>query len=195
MSFLSGVASTLFSGSYGKQSGSSTTSESSKLWSDKVQKAVEDKFLAGLNKIDYDRGLELADLMAERATGLDIDVDAIMAEARRQEEMGTGQKYQALARQAGSDANSLVAAAYNEALMDQETSLASLRAQLEAQEQEAGLDALAQAIDASNAGSDTILNLGNLLKGAQTTGRSVTKGSQSSWQLGYSRQKQGQGQF
>lgn len=184
MSFL-GAASSLFSGGYSSTKGKSSTSESSKLWSDKVQQAVEDKFLAGLGQIDYNQNLDLANLMADRATGFDIDVDAIMAEARRQEEMGTGQKYQSLARQAGSDANSLVAAAYNEALMDQETSLASLRAQLEAQEQESGLDALAQALDAGNATADTVLNLGNLLKGAQTTGRSITKGNKSGWEVGF----------
>lgn len=190
-----GAASSLLSGGYSSTKGKSSTSESSKLWSDKVQQAVEDKFLAGLGQIDYSQNLDLASLMAERATDFEIDVDAIMAEARRQEEMGTGQKYQALARQAGSDANSLVAAAFNEALMDQETSLGSLRAQLEAQEQESGLNALAQALDAGNATADTVLNLGNLLKGAQTTGRSITKGSQSGWQVGFNRQTQGQGQF
>lgn len=194
MSFL-GAASSLLSGGYSSTKGKSSTSESSKLWSDKVQQAVEDKFLTGLGQIDYSQNLDLANLMADRATGFDIDVDAIMAEARRQEEMGTGQKYQSLARQAGSDANSLVAAAFNESLMDQETSLASLRAQLEAQEQESGLDALAQALDAGNATADTVLNLGNLLKGAQTTGRSITKGNKSSWEVGLSRQTQGQGQF
>lgn len=192
---LLGAASSLLSGGYSSTKGKSSTSESSKLWSDKVQQAVEDKFLAGLGQIDYNQNLDLANLMADQAKDFDIDVDAIMAEARRQEEMGTGQKYQSLARQAGSDANSLVAAAYNEALMDQETSLASLRAQLEAQEQESGLDALAQALDAGNATADTVLNLGNLLKGAQTTGRSITKGSQSGWQVGFNRQSQGQGQF
>ena len=192
---LLGAASSLISGGYSSTKGKSSTSESSKLWSDKVQQAVEDKFLAGLGQIDYSQNLDLASLMATQAKDFDIDVDAIMAEARRQEQLGTGQKYQALARQAGSDANSLVAAAYNEALMDQETSLASLRAQLEAQEQESGLDALAQALDAGNATADTVLNLGNLLKGAQTTGRSITKGNQSGWQVGFNRQSQGQGQF
>lgn len=192
---LLGAASSLISGGYSSTKGKSSTSESSKLWSDKVQQAVEDKFLAGLGQIDYNQNLDLANLMANQAKDFDIDVDAIMAEARRQEEMGTGQKYQSLARQAGSDANSLVAAAFNEALMDQETSLASLRAQLEAQEQESGLDALAQALDAGNATADTVLNLGNLLKGAQTTGRSITKGSKSGWEVGLSRQTQGQGQF
>lgn len=192
---LLGAASSLISGGYSSTKGKSSTSESSKLWSDKVQQAVEDKFLAGLGQIDYSQNLDLASLMATQAKDFDIDVDAIMAEARRQEQLGTGQKYQALARQAGSDANSLVAAAYNEALMDQETSLASLRAQLEAQEQESGLDALAQALDAGNATADTVLNLGNLLKGAQTTGRSITKGNQSGWQVGFNRQTQGQGQF
>lgn len=190
-----GAASSLLSGGYSSSKGKSTTDESSKLWSDKVQQAVEDKFLAGLGQIDYGQSLDLADLMTERATGFDIDVDAIMAEARRQEQMGTGQKYQSLARQAGSDANSLVAAAFNEALMDQETSLASLRAQLEAQEQESGLDALAQALDASNATADTVLNLGNLLKGAQTTGRSITKGNQSGWNVNYGGEVKGQGIF
>lgn len=179
-----GAASSLLTGSYSSQKGKSSTDESSKLWSDRVQQAVEDKFLTGLGQINYNQNLDLATLMADRATDFDIDVDAIMAEARRQEQLGTGQKYQSLARQAGSDANSLVAAAYNEALMDQETSLASLRAQLEAQEQESGLDALAQALDAGNATADTVLNLGNLLKGAQTTGRSITRGSQNGWQFG-----------
>ena len=194
MSFLGSVV-TALSGSYGKQSSSSSTNESSKLWSDKVQKAVEDKFLEGLADLDYASGADLANILAQKAKDYNIDVDAIMAEARRQEEMGTGQKYQALARQAGSDANSLVAAAYNEALMNQETSLGSLRAQLEAQNQEGGLNALATAIEGTNAGSNTILNLGNLLKGAQATSSSITKGNQTGWNLGFNRQTQGQGQF
>lgn len=170
-----------FSGFYKREDGKSNTNESAKLWSDKVQKAVEDKFLTGLADIDYNQSIGLANNLAQKAKDFNIDVEPIVNEARRQEQMQTGQKYQSLARQAGSDANSLVAAAFNEALINQESNLASLTAELEAMNQQGGLDALSQALDASNATADTILNLGNLLKGAQTQTHSHTNTRNTSW--------------
>lgn len=189
MGLFSGVASS-FTGSLSGSKGRQATNETTKLWSDKVQKEVEDKFLAGLADIDLASGNELASLMADRARDYNIDIEPIIAEARRQAEIESGQLYQSLARQAGSDANSLVAAAANEAFLDRESGLASLRAQLEAQNQQGGLDALATAIDAGNAASSTVLNLGNLLKGAQATTNSVTKANQLGWNLGYNQQRQ-----
>lgn len=170
-----------FSGFFKREDGKSNTNENAKLWSDKVQKAVEDKFLTGLADIDYNQSLDLADAIAQKAKDFNIDVEPIVNEARRQEQMQTGQKYQSLARQAGSDANSLVAAAFNEALINQESNLASLTAELEAMNQQGGLDALSQALDAGNATADTILNLGNLLKGAQTQTHSHTNTRNTSW--------------
>ena len=188
MGLFSGIASS-FSGGVSGSKGRQATNETTKLWSDKVQREVEDKFLAGLADVDLASGNELASLMADRARDYNIDVEPIVAEARRQAEMESGQLYQSLARQAGSDANSLVAAAANEAFLDRESGLASLRAQLEAQNQEGGLNALATAIDAGNAASSTVLNLGNLLKGAQATTNSVTKAKQLNWNVGYNQQR------
>lgn len=187
MGLFSGVTSA-FSGGVSGSKGRKATNETTKLWSDKVQKEVEDKFLAGLADVDLSSETELASLMADRARDYNIDVEPIIAEARRQAEMESGQLYQSLARQAGSDANSLVAAAANEALLNRESGLASLRAQLEAQNQEGGLNALAAAIDAGNASASTVLNLGNLLKGAQATTNSVTKAKQLNWNVGFGQQ-------
>lgn len=170
-------------GSFSRSNSKSNTNEQAKLWSDKVQKAVEDKFLAGLADIDYNQSLDLANTLAQKAKDFNIDVEPIINEARRQEQMQTGQKYQSLARQAGSDANSLVAAAFNEAMINQESNLASLTAELEAMNQQGGLDALSQALDAGNSTADTILNLGNLLKGAQTQTHSHTNKRNTSWGL------------
>ena len=192
---IGGIVGSSFSGMFGGSKGKSNTSETTKLWSDKVQKEVEDKFLAGLAGMDLASGNELASLMADRAKDFSIDVDPIVAEARRQAEMESGQLYQSLARQAGSDANSLVAAAANEAYLDRESGLASLRAELEAMNQQGGLDALASAIDAQGAASSNILNLGNLLKGAQAQTKSATRTNQLNWQLGIGDNRQNSGQF
>lgn len=175
-----GVSNAL-TGFFKREDGKSNTNEQVKHWSDKVQKAVEDKFLTGLADIDYSNNLELANLISDKAKDFNIDVEPIINEARRQAEMESGQLYQSLARQAGSDANSLVAAAANEAFLDRESGLASLRAELEAMNQQGGLDALSQALDAGNAAADTILNLGNLLKGAQTQAHSHTNTRNTSW--------------
>ncbi|MBP5593520.1 MAG: hypothetical protein J6X75_05090 [Clostridia bacterium] len=190
MGLFSGVANS-FSGGVSGSKGRQATNETTKQWSDKVQKEVENKFLEGLAGLDYASESELASLIADKAKDYNIDVEPIIAEARRQAEMESGQLYQSLARQAGSDANSLVAAAANEAFLDRESGLASLRAQLEAQNQAGGLDALATAIDAGNAATSTVLNLGNLLKGAQATTNSVTKANQLNWNMGYNQQRYG----
>lgn len=193
-SFMGG-ASSLVSGGYKSGKNKASTSETQKAWSDRVQQAVEDKFLNSLAEIDYGNTTGLVDAIAQKAYDYGIDVDPIIAEARRKAEIETGQNYQSLTRQAGSDANSLVALAQNEAILDRENNLASLRAQLEAQNQQGQLDALAIALDANNQSNTSILNLGSLLKGAQMTGTSLTKGRQSEWGVNFGGQKQGQGQF
>ena len=166
---------------YGENKSRTSTSETQKLWSDKVQQAVEDKFLNALAGLTYGDSAGLVDAISQKAYDYGIDVDPIVAEARRKAEIESGQNYQSLARQAGSDANSLVALAQNEAILDRESNLASLRAQLEAQNQQGQLDALAAALDANNQSNTSILNLGQLLKGGQMTGTSLTKGKQSQW--------------
>lgn len=195
MGLISGVVSSLLSGSMGKDKTNQNSSGTYSGWSDEVQRAVEDKFLQGLGQLDLSSAADLSSLLGQRAQDYNIDVDAIMNEARRQAEMGTGQKYQSLARQAGSDANSLVAAAYNEALLAQEDNLGALRAELEAKNQEGQLNALAQALEGNNAANSTILNLGNLLKGAQSTETQTGTMKNKNWKVGYSEQKQGTGQF
>lgn len=166
---------------YGEKKDRSSSSETQKLWSDKVQQAVENKFLDALGGLSYGDAAGLVDAISQKAYDYGIDVDPIIAEARRKAEIESGQNYQSLARQAGSDANSLVALAQNEAILDRESNLASLRAQLEAQNQQGQLDALASALDANNQSNTSILNLGQLLKGGQMTGTNLTKGRASSW--------------
>lgn len=190
-----GGASSLVSGGYKQNKGRNSTSESQKMWSDRVQQAVENKFLDALSGLSYGDASGLVDAISQKAYDYGIDVDPIVAEARRKAEIESGQNYQSLARQAGSDANSLVALAQNEAILDRESALASLRAQLEAQNQQGQLDALAAALDANNQSNTSILNLGQLLKGGQMTGTSLTKGRQSEWGINFGGQKQGQGQF
>lgn len=195
MGLISGVVSSLLSGSAEKNRTSQNSAGTYSGWSDEVQRAVENKFLQGLNQLDLSSSADLASLLGQRAQDYNIDVDAIMTEARRQAEMGTGQQYQRLARQAGSDANSLVAAAYNEALLAQEDNLGALRAELEAKNQEGQLNALAQALEGNNTANADILNLGNLLKGAQSTETQTGTMKNKNFKLGYSEQKQGTGQF
>lgn len=166
---------------YGEKKDRVSSNESQKLWSDKVQQAVEDKFLDALGGLSYGDASGLVNAISQKAYDYNIDVDPIIAEARRKAEIESGQNYQSLARQAGSDANSLVALAQNEAIIDRESNLASLRAQLEAQNQQGQLDALAAALDANNQSNTSILNLGQLLKGGQMTGTNLTKGRQASW--------------
>ena len=131
---------------------------------------------------------ELADLAAGLA-GEEIDIEPIMAEARRQGSMAVGQNYQSLARQAGSDANSLVAAANAEAIANMESNLASTEAELLMAERDSNLDAISTALDASNSQYDVLLGLGELLKGGQWTeegtSTSKTKGSSMSWKAGF----------
>ena len=175
-------------GSISGSKGSSKTSGSQKLWSDKVQKEVEDRFLNQLST-DYNFATsnDIASLMADQAGDYNIDVDAIMRNARLQAETATGQKYQSLARQAGSDANSLVAAAYAGAMADQETALAAKQAELEAQQQQGSLNALATALSGLGQNQQVqmgyTLGLGELLKGAQSSYKQSTKNKQLSWSL------------
>lgn len=166
---------------YGEKKDRVSSNETQKMWSDKVQQAVENKFLDALGGLSYGDAAGLVDAISQKAYDYNIDVDPIIAEARRKAEIESGQNYQSLARQAGSDANSLVALAQNEAILDRESGLASLRAQLEAQNQQGQLDALAAALDANNQSNTSILNLGQLLKGGQMTGTNLTKGRSSSW--------------
>lgn len=194
-SALAGSAINALTGKLSKQKQSESQSGSYSGWSDTVQNAVEGKFLQGLNLLDYAASNDLANLLYQRANDYDIDVDAIVNEARRKAEIESGSNYQRLARQAGSDANSLVALAQNEALLDRESNLASLRAQLEMQEQEGGLNALATALDANNQTNNTILNLGNLLKGAQSNQTQIGKNTGSNWGLSQTWQDSLQGSF
>lgn len=192
-SFL-GAASDLLSGSYGKDKTRQSTSTTTKNWSDEVQRRVEDQFLDSLGYLDYGQNAELGDALSELAYNSGIDVEPIINEARRQATMESGQTYQRLAREAGSSANSLVNAAYNEAVLAREDNLAALRAELEAQNQSSQLDALAQALDARNQANTAILNLGQLLQGGQQTQTSVGRLNNTKWNIGYSAQSQKQGQ-
>lgn len=170
-------------GSVFKQDKSRTNqSANTQQWSSRVNQAVEDAFLNALGQMNYNRLGDLSDALAGKALDYNIDVDPIIAEARRQATMDTGQKFQSLARQAGSDANSLVNLAYNEAVLGREDNLAALRAELEAQNQQGQLDALANAIQGSYNANASILGLGNLLKGANVDSTALTKSKAQTWQ-------------
>lgn len=112
---------------------------------------------------------DLADQMLNEVLGGQaIDIDPIMKEAERKSNQQIGQNYQALARQAGSDANSLVQAAQAESIADAQSLLAATRAELEAKNKEDKLSQVSQALGLRSEGLSPILGLGTLLKGART---------------------------
>lgn len=109
------------------------------------------------------------------------NIGAVVAEARRQGEIGLGQQLQALAGGAGSTANTLVQQLGAEGKINLETSLAAQQGSLmlqadqqEAQNRAAAVNAMLQAAQGANqnlaTGSSTLAEIGGTLKGATQSG-------------------------
>lgn len=175
---------------------SSTSSEENyKGYRDDVLAALEDNLLGGLADFGQ-KGAELSDqVINEIMGGNAFDIEPIMNEARRVSEQQIGQNYQALARQAGSDANSLVQAAQAEAIAAKESNLAATEAELLMKAQGEKVNQLGQALGLRDTGNDTMLNLASILKGARSNtktksttsslGSTITSSSGSDWNAKY----------
>lgn len=174
-----------------------TTEESYKGYRDDVLKALEDNLLGSLGSLSTGSGLS-DQMINEIVDGNAFDIEPIMNEARRVSEQQIGQNYQALARQSGSDANSLVQAAQAEAIANKESNLASTEAELLMQMQGEKLNQLGQALGLKDAGNETLLGLASILKGANAQSTSKThqvgigSGTQSSSGLNWGAKWQGQ---
>lgn len=165
---------------YGQKKQRSSEKGEIKQFSDEILSKLEDTFSNLLGQAG--REDELVKSAINRALSSDLDIEPIMAEARRQMANQTGQLYQRLARQAGSDANSLVNAAQAEAIAAGQSNLASTEAQLLAENNKNYLDNLATALKTENQSYQPLLGIGQLLKGGKTTTKGLTKGSANSWQ-------------
>lgn len=167
----------ILKGSKSKTAGASSTSTSTKLFSDEILKALEDMYLEELDIYERNRGYssELAERVMTENT---YDVEPIISENERAALEDLGQTYQNLARQTGSDANSLTALAYSDAVSTTRSKLASTEAQLKMNSQSQQIQDLGNALATQSAAQSGILGLGNLLKGANATGTSNTKYNQ-----------------
>lgn len=167
----------MLKGSKSKTAGASSTSTSTKLFSDEILKALEDMYLEELDIYERNRGYssELAERVMTENT---YDVEPIISENERAALEDLGQTYQNLARQTGSDANSLTALAYSDAISTTRSKLASTEAQLKMNAQSQQIQDLGNALATQSAAQSGILGLGNLLKGANATGTSNTKYNQ-----------------
>ena len=167
----------MLKGSKSKTAGASSTSTATKLFSDEILKALEDMYLEELDIYERNRGYssELAERVMTENT---YDVEPIISENERAALEDLGQTYQNLARQTGSDANSLTALAYSDAISTTRSKLASTEAQLKMNAQSQQIQDLGNALATQSAAQSGILGLGNLLKGANATGTSNTKYNQ-----------------
>lgn len=177
----------MLKGGKSKTAGASSTSTTTKLFSDEILKALEDMYLEELDIYERNRGYssELAERVMTENT---YDVEPIISENERAALEDLGQTYQNLARQTGSDANSLTALAYSDAVSTTRSKLASTEAQLKMNAQSQQIQDLGNALATQSAAQSGILGLGNLLKGANATGTSNTKYNQRTssleWGLG-----------
>lgn len=167
----------MLKGGKSKTAGASSTSTTTKLFSDEILKALEDMYLEELDIYERNRGYssELAERVMTENT---YDVEPIISENERTALEDLGQTYQNLARQTGSDANSLTALAYSDAVSTTRSKLASTEAQLKMNAQSQQIQDLGNALATQSAAQSGILGLGNLLKGANATGTSNTKYNQ-----------------
>lgn len=163
----------MLKGGKSKTAGASSTSTITKLFSDEILKALEDMYLEELDIYERNRGYssELAERVMTENT---YDVEPIISENERAALEDLGQTYQNLARQTGSDANSLTALAYSDAVSTTRSKLASTEAQLKMNAQSQQIQDLGNALATQSAAQSGILGLGNLLKGANATGTSNT---------------------
>ena len=167
----------MLKGGKSKTAGASSTSTTTKLFSDEILKALEDMYLEELDIYERNRGYSSE--FAERVmTENTYDVEPIISENERAALEDLGQTYQNLARQTGSDANSLTALAYSDAVSTTRSKLASTEAQLKMNAQSQQIQDLGNALATQSAAQSGILGLGNLLKGANATGTSNTKYNQ-----------------
>ena len=177
----------MLKGGKSKTAGASSMFTTTKLFSDKILKALEDMYLEELDIYERNRGYssELAERVMTENT---YDVEPIISENERAALEDLGQTYQNLARQTGSDANSLTALAYSDAVSTTRSKLASTEAQLKMNAQSQQIQDLGNALATQSAAQSGILGLGNLLKGANAAGTSNTKYNQrtSSLELGLS---------
>jgi hypothetical protein len=164
----------MLKGSKSKTAGASSTSTTTKLFSDEILKALEDMYLEELDIYERNRGYS-SELAKRVMTENTYDVEPIISENERAALEDLGQTYQNLARQTGSDANSLTALAYSDAVSTTRSKLASTEAQLKMNAQSQQIQDLGNALSAQSAAQSGILGLGNLLKGANATGTSNTK--------------------
>lgn len=167
----------MLKGGKSKTAGASSTSTTTKLFSDEILKALEDMYLEELDIYERNRGYssELAERVMTENT---YDVEPIISENERAALEDLGQTYQNLARQTGSDANSLTALAYSDAVSTTRSKLASTEAQLKMNAQSQQIQDLGNALATQSAAQSGILGLGNLLKGANANGTSNTKYNQ-----------------
>ena len=113
---------------------------------------------------------DLIGLLTQRAAGADaaFDPTPIVGEARRVGERELAQTMTQLASSTGSSQNSLLQALGMEGRGDLESQLASLAAQLQTQSRQA---ATGEITAAAGAGQNQLVQLLDILKGAQTTGQ------------------------
>ena len=180
---------------FGRSKSKTKERTETKLFSDKLLKALDESALNNISaydalvagggnnpqtQSDLDK---LGTIMNDESNA--IDVDAIMAAAKQQSDTALGQSYQELARSVGATDNSLVQGFYDEAATRAATDLAAKRAELEA------ANADKRTTNASNAAATILETMQNqdklsltalnslleLLKGADTrgTGTSSTK--------------------
>lgn len=188
---------------FGKSKSKTKEQSETKLFSDKLLKALDESALNNLSTYDAlvaggGQNPQTQDALNKLGTIMNdenaiIDVDAIMAAAKQQSDTELGQSYQELARSVGATDNSLVQGFYNEASNRAAINLAAKRAELEA------ANADKRTTNASNAATTILETMQNqdklsltalnslleLLKGADTrgTGTSSTKGSNMSFGL------------
>lgn len=172
---LSGV----IGGSKNKTNAASLVSSNSQVFSDEVLSALESNFLESLS--DYGNYKDYTNEMVNKVmSGEAYDVAPIIAENTRRTEQEIGQSFQSLARQAGSDANSLVAAAQSQASADAYSTLAKTSAELEMEAMGQQIADLSAALGTGEQGLSSVLGLGYLLKGGKTKSSSFSSGNESS---------------
>ena len=166
------------SGSKSKTNEALFSTSYSQQFSDEVLAALEGAFLGAMGDYSELSGYtkQLAD---EVMMGDSYDVQPIIDENTRRTEQAVGQSFQSLARQAGSDANSLVAAAQSQASADAYSALAKTSAELEMEAQGKKIADLGNALETAGQAQSGILGLGTLLKGGRTKSSNFGTGTSS----------------
>lgn len=153
------------------------TNTNSTQFADDVLNKLEQAFLDELDNYGEISDEYMNMLAKIKGQDFDYDVQPIIRENTRRTENQIAQDYSSLARQAGSDANSLVAAAHSESSADAYSQLAKTSAELEMEAQNNRIAGMTKALEAQGSAQGSILDLGNLLKGARTKSSSSTIGT------------------